>query len=102
MTSAEVKAVVLSEIGDQWQRTNLHHVSLRECLVEPEYVKFIDVRTEQPLHAWLFLRECPPDNAYGIVYDEYSGSFGLAQFADAYEPCLIGLYGDFFTTLEAM
>ena len=102
MIAAEVKAIVLSEIGDQWNRTNLHHIRLRECLVEPEYVKFIDVSTEQPLHAWLVLRECPSGNGYGIVYDESARSFGLVQFADGYEPCLIGLYGDFFTTLGAM
>lgn len=102
MTAAEVKAVVLSEIGDQWQHTNLHHVSLRECLIEPERVTFVDVRTEKPFEAWLVLREFPSGNGYAVVYDECSGSFGLAQFADDYEPCLIGLYGNFFTTLEAM
>ena len=102
MMAAQVKTIVLSKIGDQWHRTNLHHVNLRECLVEPEYVKFIDVSTEQPVHAWLVLRECPFGNAYGILYDECSASFGLAQFAEGYEPCLIGLYGDFFAALEAM
>jgi hypothetical protein len=102
MTAAEVKALVLSEIGDQWRRTNLHHVSLRECLLHPERLTLIDVRTEQPLQAWLVLRACPSGNGYGIVYDELSGTFGLAQFANGYEPCLLGFYGDFFTTLEAM
>ena len=77
MMAAEVKAIVLLEIGDQWHRTNLHHVSLRECLVEPEFLKFIDVTTEQPFHAWLVLR-CSPGNGYGIVYDECSARFGLA------------------------
>lgn len=102
MTAAEIKAVVLSEIGDQWQRTNLHHVNLRECLVDPEPLSLIDMRTEQPLQAWLVLRECPAGNGYGIVYDEASGTFGLAQFAEGYDPCLLGFYGGFFTTLEAM
>ena|SRR5690242_11084356 len=69
--------------------------SLRECLVEPEYLKFINVTTEQPFHVWLVLREFP-GNGYGIVYEECSASFGFAQFADGYEPCFIGLYGDFF------
>ena len=101
MMAAQVKAIVLSEIGDQWHRTNLHRVSRRESLVEPEYLKFIDVTTEQPFHAWLVLRDCP-GNGYGIIYDECSATFGLVQFADGHEPCLIGLYGDFFTTLEAM
>jgi hypothetical protein len=101
MMATQVKAIVLSEIGDQWHRTNRPHVSLLECLVEPEYLKFIDVRTERPFHAWLVLR-CSPGNGYGIVYDECSANFGFAQFADGYEPCLIGLYGNFFTTLDAI
>jgi hypothetical protein len=77
-------------------------VSLRECLVPPEFIRFVDVRTELPFDAWLILRECPSGNGYAVVYDECSGNFSLAQFADGYDPCLIGLYGDCFTTLEAM
>ena len=102
MIAAEVKAIVVAEIGDQWKRTNLHHVSLRECLIEPERITFVDVCNEKPFEAWLVLRESPSGNGYAIIYDEHSKSFGLAQFADGYEPCLIGFYGNFFTTFDAM
>ena len=64
---------------------------------------FLDASDEKPVDAWLVLHEDPKKEfGYAVVYDERSGEFGLAQFAEGYEPCLIGIYGDFFTTLEAM
>jgi len=37
-----------------------------------------------------------------VGYDEKSKTFGLLQFAKGFAPCLIGLYGGFFETLDAM
>jgi hypothetical protein len=103
MNQLEVRSLVLAEIGDQWNRTNLHGVNLRKCLVDPMLMKFTDPRGESSLDGWLVLREHPEKNSgYAVVYDEAAGKFGLAQFAEGYEPCLFGLYGDFFTTLDAM
>jgi len=93
-----------AQIGGAWGRSNLHNVNLRECLVEPpRLMTFLDVSDEKPVDAWLVLHVDPKQQlAWAVVYDERSGHFGLAQFAKGYEPCLIGIYGDFFKTLEAM
>ena len=97
MKAAEVRDLVHAQIGGEWGRSNLHNVSLRECLVEPpRLMTFLDASDEKPTDAWLVLHEDPKQLlGYGVVYDERSGQFGLAQFANGYEPCLIGIYGDF-------
>ncbi len=65
-------------------------------------MSFIDLH-EKTTNAWLVLLEDPECRlGYGIVYDETANEFGLVQFAVGYEPCLLGLYGDFFSTFEAM
>jgi len=103
MTAAEVQYLVHAQIGGEWERSNLHNVNLRQCLVEPpQLMTFLDAFDEKPVKAWLVLHEDPKHQlGYAVVYDEGSGDFGLAQFAKGYEPCLIGTYGDFFKTLEA-
>jgi hypothetical protein len=104
MTAADVRELVHGQIGNNWDRSNLHKVNLQRCLVEPpRRMTFLDASDEKPVDAWLVLHEDPKSElGYAVVYDEESGEFGLAQFATGYEPCLIGIYGDFFTTLEAM
>lgn len=104
MTNAEVRELVHAQIAGRWDRSNLHNVSLRECLIEPpRLVTFSDAATDKPVNAWLVLHADPKQQlGYAVVYDERSGKFGLAQFAEGYAPCLIGIYGDFFTALEAM
>ena len=103
MTSAEITNLLDAQIGDQWHRTNLHGVDLRKCIVPPERKSVLDAAGEKSCEAWLVLLEHPDKKlGYAVVYDETSGDFGLAQFAEGYEPCLFGLYGDFFKALEAM
>jgi len=104
MTAADVRDLVHGQIGNGWDRTNLHNVDLRTALVEPpKRMTFLRASDEKPMEAWLVLHEDPKLKlGYAVVYDEVSGEFGLAQFAKGYEPCLVGIYGDFFTTLEAM
>ena len=104
MTPLEVHELVHAQIADQWHRSNLHHVDLRRCLVEPpRLMTFIDPSSETPCAAWLVFHEDPEsERGYGVVFDESSGECGLAQFAEGYEPCLFGIYGDFFAAFEAM
>jgi hypothetical protein len=103
MTSEEVSARVEQEIGGQWDRTNLHHVDLRRGLVTPERLKFVWADGSPAPSLWLILRESPkPGPGYAVVYDEASDEFGLAQFAEGYEPCCFGMYGGFFAAFEAM
>ncbi len=102
MTSSDVRKLVEGQVGDRWDRTNLHGVQLRHCIVEPKFMTFVDV-SGKSLNAWLVLLENPETRiGYGIAYEETAAEFGLVQFAVGYEPCLLGLYGDFFSTLEAM
>lgn len=104
MTAEQVEHLVHQQIGGQWNRSNLHHVILRECLVQPpRQMTFVDVASGKPVEAWLVLHTDPKQRlGYAVVYDELAGRFGLAQFAEGYEPCLIDLHGDLFTALEAM
>ena len=102
MTSAEILAFVEREINGDWERSNLHGVVLKECLVEPLKIDSIDANGES-FGTWVVLHECPPSGpGYAVVFDEVSRQFGLAQFAHGYQPCVIGLYGTFFDALEAM
>jgi hypothetical protein len=83
MTSKQVWAIVQSEIGDQWDRSNLHGVQLRRCLITPEKVHGVDVEGENEVDVWLVLIENPEDYlGYGVAYDEKAGKFGLMQFAE--------------------
>jgi hypothetical protein len=94
MTSNEVRDIVLAEIGDQWDRSNLHGVVLRRCLITPEKVHGVDVEGENGVDVWLVLVENPEERlGYGVVYDGKTAQFGLMQFAEGYSPCLLGLYG---------
>ncbi len=104
MTAADVRDLVHGQIGNDWDRSNLHNVDLKVALVTPpQRMTFLRAADAEPMEAWLVLHEDPKLKlGYAVVYDEASGEFGLAQFAEGYEPCLIGIYGDFFTTLGAM
>lgn len=103
MTSDEVRNLVLAEIGNCWDRSNLHGVDLRRSLVAPESLVAVEVVNERDVEVWLVLLEDREKRlGYGIAYDEKSGKFGLLQFAEGYAPCLLGLYGGFFDTLDAM
>ena len=104
MNAQQVKQIVEAEIRGEWTRTNLHHVNLRVSLLEtPEMVTAIAAGSEQEVQVWLVLVECPGDtNTYGVAYSEQDSAFGLIQFAEGYEPCLLGIYGGFWETFDAM
>jgi hypothetical protein len=101
-TREAVANLVKQQIGDQWDRTNLHHVDLRHALVEPTEVTLVDAHGNR-LRAWVVLREDPSGGpCYGIAYDPLQEKFGLVQFAPNFDPFFIGYYGGFFDAFEAM
>ena len=104
MSPEEVRALVRSQIGDPWDRRNLHGCDLRECLVDPpEKLSLVKATDETDTEGWLVLREDPGGGpGYAVVYHEESGEFGLTQFAEGWAPCLLGLYGHFFDAFDAM
>jgi hypothetical protein len=103
MTSDDVHNLLLTEIGDQWDRSNLHGVDLRRCLMRPEVIVAVDAVDESDVEVWLVLLNHPDTRlGYGVAYDEKSGKFGLLQFVEGYAPCLLGLYGGFLDALDAM
>jgi len=103
MTSDQVRQLVEAAIGDQWQRSNLHRVDLRTCLIAPRKLTFVTAKDEREVEAWLVLLENPKGTlGFGVAYDEQTRRFGLIQLAKGYEPCLLGLYGGFFDALDAM
>jgi hypothetical protein len=104
MTSAQVKARIIAEIGDKWDFKNAHGVDLRTCLVEPELRDYYDHnQTEPPEKLWLVLEEDPAQHrGYSIIFDEHENMFGLAIKTQAQKGMCIGLYGSFMETLEAM
>jgi hypothetical protein len=84
MTSDDVQSLVRTAIGHDWDRSNLHGVDLRRCLVRPEKLGVVAAADETDSEVWLVLLEHPepPRLGYGVAYDEKSGKFGLLQFAD--------------------
>jgi hypothetical protein len=106
MTSAEVRALVEAEIGGDWSRSNDHGLSLRRCLVPPRMITCRNTlpasNSSKPPELWIVLEESPSEkNGYLIVFDDQQRDFGLALW-DGDTPVLLGFYGNFLDTLEAM
>lgn len=106
MTSTEVRAIVESEIGGDWSRSNSHAVDLRKCLVRPRKVPcrntFPKLNGGKPLQLWVVLEETPGTReGYLIVFDEERGVFGLADWSGD-TPMFLGFHGSFLNTLEGM
>jgi len=104
MTAAEVGVVVRKQIGDRWAATNLHGVSPVTHLVDPpRLVEATDVYGTSRFLVWTVVAESLHlGPGYAVVYSEPDDEFGLLQFAEGYEPCLLGLYGDFWSAFNAM
>ncbi len=103
MTPQQVRELVEQQISGQWDRSNLHGVDLRTCLLDPQLTKCIDAGTGQPVDLWVVLSEAPGNTScYGVAYDERSKVFGLVEFNPDLPPVLVGMYGGFLETMEAM
>jgi hypothetical protein len=116
MLADDVWKKVEAEIAGNWERSNAHGVDLRKCVVRPpvsnEYQesfvlshkidaqgrKVVDRWGERPRNLWLVLEEHPgTKSGYAIVYREETDVFGLALAG-----AVVGYYGTFLETLEAM
>lgn len=111
MTGDDVRQLVMSQLGGAGIEPVYYGIDLRRSLVPPVPIKVINRRVrngeleDQVIDAWLVLVENSEQNGgYRIVYSESHDSFGLAVsgFKDDAYLVLIGLYGDFVTTLEGM
>ena len=104
MNAIDLRKRIEAEIGNDWSRTNLHNVDLRTALLsKPREITVVDAAGEKAIQVWLVLEECPGTNAgYGVVYSEEDEAYGLVQFSEGYEPCLLGVYGSFTDTFGAM
>jgi hypothetical protein len=101
MTPEEVQAIVETEIAGDWNRSNPHGVDLNRCLIMPVLGQFVGPPGLSQL--WVVLEEYPDfDSGYKVVFDETSQMFGLACCGVSGENVLIGLYGSFLNTLDAM
>jgi len=106
MTAEEVRALVLREIANRWDRSNAHGVNLRECLLAtPEtrtYTCVGEAGAKNLVELWLVLEEDPAEHSgYEIVFDEVRHAFGLATQSTE-GPVYLGIYGSFLDALEAM
>ncbi len=104
MTPAEISALILKEIKNDWDHTNAHGVALRACLVAPELRSFVDVMdSSQIWRLWLVLEENPISrDGYKVVFDERAGVFGLATADECGPDCYLGPYGSFLQALDSM
>ena len=118
MNATEVSAAIARSVAGRWGETNAHSVDLRRALLNPP--QRVEVResyhdgkawAERVGSVWLVLIESPGDGTgYRIIAEEDPSEpnglvFGLAiKERDATDPrlCHIGLYGDFWTTLQGM
>ena len=104
MTSAEVKDLVQSEIGNDWGISTSHGVVLQECLIEPELRHFLPPAEDgEEIELWVVLEEDPKGRlGYKIVFDQKRKVFGLATTDLNGPDVYLGPYGTLMETLEAM
>jgi hypothetical protein len=104
MTAGEIRQIVLQEIGSDWTRRNLHALTPRNDLLDvPIRIKMIDAVGEQEVIGWVVLAESHDlSTGYAVVFSEPDQQFGLVQFVSGYQPCLFGIYGDFWSAFDGM
>lgn len=104
MTSDEVRALIEREIAGDWARSNLHGCDLRRCMVDPAQREYDDsFNPPNVVELWLVLEEIPETrDGYKIVFSAERGVFGLAVPGFTRRDVLIGYYGTFLETYDAM
>ncbi len=111
MTTAQVRTLIESQIGDDWATTNYHGVDLRHALVSPRTITVVERSVGNgKVHdglvvVWLILVEnTAAGNGYRIVLKDDESLFGLAVEGLPSDQHLVlcGWYGDFLTTFRAM
>lgn len=106
MTANEVEQLVLSEIGEQWDRWTAHDLDLRRCLVRPPRQETYVSSTRDgdvSLRLWLVVEESPDTHdGYEVFYDDEEHIFGLGGVDASGRRYYIGGYGSLWDTLEGM
>ncbi len=104
MDATEISRLIQREIEGGSFISNAHGIDLRRCLVTPTKGVYEDCSGSGTIELWVVLEEVPEDQSgYKIVFDERTGSFGLATRNFPGRPDgLVGFYGSFLETLEAM
>lgn len=111
MNSADLRKAIESQINGRWDMTNAHRVDLRTALCEPKLVKAIVLErmdnkpAEVMADVWIVLVERHEEKTgYFIVAKSDGSKFGLAieDIRNDKRFTVIGWYGDFLQTFEAM
>ena len=103
MDAASVRDLIRSQLGGRREGADWPHgVSLEHCLVDPPTRQTFHVAWDPTtsLDLWLVLEE-HGEGTYCIAFDEDEGQFGIAtRIEDGL--LLLGFYGSFVETLEAL
>ena len=106
MTPAEVEALVLAEIGGEWERWTPHQLDLPRCVVRPPRLETYFSKTrdgEVALDLWLVVEEEPDTHdGYEVFYDGEEKVFGLGVIDVEGRRHYLGGYGTLWQTLESM
>lgn len=110
MNARDIEQLVIDQIADRWDETNLHGVDLRLAIVAPTQSQLMlhtvddGEVSESIVDVWIVLRELTEGDGYLIFYDVERAEFGLASVGDSAEkqPVICGYYGDFWTTFRGM
>ena len=109
MTADEVHALIVSQVGDAMDKSNLHGLTVRESLLEPVRTKDVypspgaNASTGEEVSVWLVLEERKDGSGYKIVYDDGIDRFGLATPGkDGHPPTVVSRSHSFFFLFEGM
>jgi len=108
MTLEEVRALVRFQSAESLDAVK-HGITLKEALIEPEWIKVIDRRVkngrtrDEDLNVWLVGKESQAEG-YKIILSEDGSTFGLASqgFKNDKAPIFVGWYGNLLTTFLGM
>lgn len=101
MTSEEVEKLILNQIENKWDISNLHGINLTECILKPFKQKYIyALDKSQSFNLWTVLIES--ENGYRVFYDEDKNMFGLATKSENDELLYLSCYGNFLDAIENM
>jgi len=103
MTSEEISQLIDSDIASNRETLSWFGRPLAECRLTPILLEFTDsFNNDDPIMLWLVFEEDPiSKQGYKIVYSEDANEFGLAVQGEK-AGVLIGIYGSFVDTLNAM
>ena len=101
---SDVRNRVEQEIAGDWGRSNAHGVDLKTCLVDPRRQQYRDSFNEsRTLDLWLVLEEdVQTHGGYEIIFDENNCQYGLAITDRNGCRIVLGYYGTFLETFDAM